>query len=89
MLTGRASAKALKAPWAMVPLNPNELRRDADMTGPTQFSSTRATASTGVWNDDVDMIDHRCAFNLKRGRGSDYSRDISKAGPPELSVDRD
>ena len=61
--TGAASAGALKAPCAMVPLNPNELRRDVERE-PMRFVSTRAAASTGAWNDA--MIDRRCAFSLRR-----------------------
>ena len=48
----------------MVPLNPNELRRDTDKAGPITFDSIRGAASTGVWNDDDDMTDDRWAFNL-------------------------
>jgi len=44
----------------MVPLNPNELRRDVE-TDPIPFASTRAAASTGAWND---AIINRCAFSL-------------------------
>ena len=58
--TNGAAANKLKAPCAMVPLNPNELRRDVE-TDPIPFASTRAAASTGAWND---AIINRCAFSL-------------------------
>ena len=42
----------------MVPLNPNELRRE-----PLE-AVVRGTTSTGIWNGFDDTIDDRCAFSL-------------------------
>ena len=53
-----ALVEARNAPWAIVPLNPNELSReplDAEVRGAT---------STGIWNGFDDTIDDRCAFSL-------------------------
>ena len=44
----------------MVPLNPNELRRE-----PLE-AVVRRTTSTGVWNGFDDTIDDRCAFSLRK-----------------------
>ena len=52
----------------MVPLKPNELRRDAQRQSlPSSHRPTRAAASTGIQNDEcfVDTIDDRWAFNLR------------------------
>ena len=46
----------------MVPLKPNELRRDVDKTTDAsrmRFDSIRGAASTGAWNGDDDAIDAR------------------------------
>ena len=50
----------------MVPLKPNELRRDVLGASPYQ-SATRAVASTGMRNDDAtdDATDDTWAFNLR------------------------
>ena len=50
---------ATNAPCAMVPLNPNELRREP----PTAV--VRGATSTGIWNGFDDTIDDRCAFSLR------------------------
>ena len=68
------------APCAMVPLKPNELRRDVDKTGPPRLASTRAAASTGVWKDD-DMIDDRWAFSLKQCQNIWYSLRCTPSTP--------
>ena len=52
----------------MVPLNPNELRRDVDKARDASRmwrDSIRAAASTGVRNGDDDAIEDKCAFSLK------------------------
>ena len=46
------------APCAMVPLNPNELRREP------LAAVVRKVTSTGIWNGFDDTIDDRCAFSL-------------------------
>ena len=51
--------RASNAPWAMVPLNPNELSRE-----PLNDVLREAT-STGIWNGFDDTIDDRCAFSLR------------------------
>ena len=44
----------------MVPLNPNELRREP-------FDAVvREITSTGIWNGFDDTIDDRCAFSLRK-----------------------
>ena len=53
-----SSLCALNAPWAIVPLNPNELSRE-----PLE-AVLRDTTSTGIWNGFDDTIDDRCAFSL-------------------------
>ena len=61
-----------KAPCAMVPLKPNELRRDVHRAWLLlETSPVRATASTGIRNDDRvdDTIDDRWAFNLRARNG--------------------
>ena len=63
-----APARPANAPWAMVPLNPNELRRDVDKARDASRmwrDSIRAAASTGVRNGDDDAIEDKCAFSLK------------------------
>jgi len=54
---------AANAPCAMVPLKPNELRRDIcyDLLS----SPARGRTSTGIWNGFDDTIDDRCTFSLK------------------------
>jgi hypothetical protein len=52
--------RASKAPWAMVPLNPNELSREL-------FDAVvRGSTSAGIWNGLDDTIDDRCAFSLRK-----------------------
>ena len=46
----------------MVPLNPNELRRE------TLDAVMRGTTSTGIWNGFDDTIDDRCAFSLRKNK---------------------
>ena len=48
------------APWAIVPLNPNELRREP------LGAVVRGATSTGIWNGFDDTIDDRCAFSLRK-----------------------
>ena len=59
-----APARPANAPWAMVPLNPNELSRDVDEEDVSR-DSIRAAASTGMRNGDADAIEDKCAFSLK------------------------
>ena len=49
-----------KSACAMVPLKPNELRRDATFASPP-----RGSTSAGMRNDPDDTIDARCAFSLR------------------------
>ena len=49
----------MNAPWAIVPLNPNELRREP------LDAVVREVTSTGIWNGFDDTIDDRCAFSLR------------------------
>ena len=56
------------APWAMVPLNPNELSRE-----PFNTDVRRAT-STGIWNGFDDTIDDRCAFSLRKNKMTMYMK---------------
>ena len=46
----------------MVPLNPNELKRESLEAG------IRGTTSTGIWNGFDDTIDDRCAFSLRKNK---------------------
>ena len=55
-----AGFRASNAPWAMVPLNPNELRREL------LEAVVREATSTGIWNGFDDTIDDRCAFSLRK-----------------------
>ena len=58
---------AANAPWAMVPLKPNELRRPEDI-GIISLSvvSARPNKSTTMKKEDFeDRIDSKCAFNLR------------------------
>ena len=60
--------RASNAPWAIVPLNPNELSReplDAVMRGIT---------STSIWNGFEDTIDDRCAFSLRKIKMTMYAK---------------
>lgn len=50
---------APNAPCAMVPLKPNELRRDSTPR------AARASASTGIWNGLEDTSDDRWMFSLE------------------------
>ena len=62
MLVKVAVFRASKAPWAMVPLNPNELSREL-------FDAVvRGTTSAGIWNGLDDTIDDRCAFSLRENK---------------------
>ena len=54
----------MNAPCAMVPLNPNELRREP------LDAVVRETTSTGIWNGFDDTIDDRCAFSLRENKMS-------------------
>ena len=49
-------------PWAMVPLNPNELSREP------LDAIVREATSTGIWNGFDDAIDDRCAFSLRTSK---------------------
>ena len=53
--------RASNAPWAIVPLNPNELSRE------TFDAIVRGATSTGIWNGFDATIDDRCAFSLREG----------------------
>ena len=55
-----AGFRAWNAPWAMVPLNPNELKREL------LDAIIRGATSTGIWNGYDDTIDDRCTFSLRR-----------------------
>jgi len=46
----------------MVPLNPNELRREP------LAAVVRKVTSTGIWNGFDDTIDDRCAFSLRKNK---------------------
>ena len=50
----------------MVPLNPNELKRE-----PLK-AVVRGTTSTGIWNGFDDTIDDRCAFSLRKNKMTMY-----------------
>ena len=50
----------------MVPLNPNELRREL------LDDIMRGTTSTGIWNGFDDTIDDRCAFSLHGSVSENY-----------------
>ena len=52
----------------MVPLNPNELRREP------LDASVRGTTSTGIWNGFDDTIDDRCAFSLRENKMTMYMK---------------
>ena len=62
---------AVKAPCAIVPLKPNELRRPGHARWPTPLrlppGRVRARTSTGMISPDllVDTIEARCTFNLR------------------------
>ena len=66
----------------MVPLKPNELRRDATVASPP-----RGSTSSGMRNDPDDAIDARCAFSL-RGMLALKSRRLVYP-PTQLRVDSD
>ncbi len=56
------------APWAMVPLNPNELSREL-------FDAVvRKATSTGIWNGFDDTIDDKCAFSLRENKMTTYAK---------------
>ena len=57
---------APNAPWAMVPLNPNELSREP------LGAVVRGTTSAGIWNGFDDTIDDRCAFSLRENKMKMY-----------------
>ena len=57
-----SSLCALNAPWAIVPLNPNELSRE-----PLE-AVVRGATSTGIWNGFDVTIDDRCAFSLRKNK---------------------
>ena len=61
--------RASKAPWAMVPLNPNELKREP------LDAVVREITSTGIWNGFDDTIDDRCAFSLRENRMTMYAKE--------------
>ena len=46
----------------MVPLNPNEVRREPP------DAVVREVTSTGIWNGFDDTIDDRCAFSLRENK---------------------
>ena len=62
MLVDTTVFRASNAPCAIVPLNPNELKREL-------FEAVvRGTTSTGIWNGFDDTIDDKCAFSLRRNK---------------------
>ena len=63
-----SSLCALNAPWAIVPLNPNELSREPLDT------VVRGATSTGIWNGFDDTIDDRCAFSLRENKMTTYAK---------------
>ena len=72
-----ALVEARNAPWAIVPLNPNELSReplDAEVRGAT---------STGIWNGFDDTIDDRCAFSLQTNK---MRIDVKREGRTRATV---
>ena len=60
---------APNAPWAMVPLNPNELSREP------LGAVVRGTTSAGIWNGFDDTIDDRCAFSLRENKMTMYAKE--------------
>ena len=66
----------------MVPLNPNELKRE-----PLE-AIVRETTSTGIWNGFDDTIDDRCAFSLHNKNVIDNTC-VENTGdiPSQLSID--
>ena len=73
-----AGFRASNAPWAMVPLNPNELSRESPNAVVREFTST------GIWNGFDDTIDDRCAFSLRKNKMTMYvnARDV----PSQLGI---
>ena len=66
---------APNAPCAMVPLNPNELKREL-------FDAlVRKATSTGIWNGFDDTIDDRCAFNLRENKITTYVKNTGDTYP--------
>ena len=66
--------RVANAPWAIVPLNPNELKRESErglkLLAPP-VTSTRRIYSTGRCIDSGvfdDTMDDRCAFSLRGAR---------------------
>ena len=75
-----SSLCALNAPWAIVPLNPNELRRE-----PLE-AVVRETTSTGIWNGLDDTIDDRCAFSLRTNKMTMFVKGRGDV-PAQLRID--
>ena len=84
-LMALAASSNANAPCAMVPLKPNELRRDATFASPPCGGGT----SEGMRNNPDDAIDARCAFSL-RGTHARFFRSRRLVYPPtQLRVDGD
>ena len=66
----------------MVPLNPNELKREP------LDAVVRGATSTGIWNGFDDTIDDRCAFSLRKNKLIDniYVKSTGDI-PAQLGVD--
>ena len=76
----------------MVPLKPNELRRDVRCPGlpTTPDCSQRATASVGIRNDDrlEDTIDDKWAFNLRNALDATQRTMAKTPGQPTRATAR-
>ena len=87
----KATSNSAKAPWAMVPLKPNELRRDVLCASPSMCYD-RVVASTGMQNDDRrdDATDDTWAFNLRKSiREYTHKKariSAAKAGPRSCAL---
>ena len=70
----------------MVPLKPNELRRDVPSSRPPTTSDcpARATTSTGIRNDERldDTIDDKWAFNLRNALDATQRTTAKTPGQP-------
>lgn len=81
-----------KAACAMVPLKPNELRRDVRCPGlpTTPDCSQSATASVGIRNDDrlEDTIDDKWAFNLRNALDATQRTMAKTPGQPTRATAR-
>ena len=87
-LTAVIKLFAPKRPCAMVPLKPNELRRDS----PPPLVA-RGGTSTGIRNGLDDTTDDKWAFNLRDRRSRENrekrAAEDARTEPAQLRVDRD